>query len=316
MRIFYDIPTEKGVFNSPVLTIGTFDGVHIGHREVFKRLLALAREKKADPVVLTFDTHPRKVINPETPPRILTTSREKIWEISESGIDNIIIMKFTREIAQMPAADFLKNMIIDNIGINHLITGYDNAFGKDREGDYALLSSIAMEKGFDISMVEPFNFHSKPVSSTWIRTELEDGNIALANTLLGRNYTLFGSVIKGENRGVKLGFPTANVVPEDPDKVVPKDGVYAVRVTIKNGSVKDEVKDGMMNIGTNPTFSNTERTIEVNIFDFNQNIYGKYIGIEFFERIRDEIKFESPEALTVQLYKDEQSIKELLRKLN
>lgn len=316
MRIFYDIPAEKGVFNNPVLTIGTFDGVHLGHKEIFKKLLAIAREKNTDPVVLTFDTHPRKVINPNTPPRILTTSKEKIWEISESGINNIIIMKFTREIAQMHAVDFLNKMIIEKMGIGDLVTGYDNAFGKNRDGDYSLLSTIAEEKGFDITRVESLNFLSRPVSSTWIRTEIEDGNIALANTLLGRNYTLSGSVVKGENRGIELGFPTANIMPEDPDKVVPKDGVYAVRVLIKDDPANNESKDGMLNIGTNPTFSNMERTIEVNIFNFNEYIYGKNLEIEFYERIRDEIEFDSSEALIKQLNQDKQSVQDSLKRFN
>ncbi|MBN2040713.1 MAG: bifunctional riboflavin kinase/FAD synthetase [Spirochaetes bacterium] len=308
MKILYEIPENK-IFNNPVVTIGTFDGVHAGHREIFAALLKIAGEKSGDAVVLTFESHPRKIINPATPPRILTTKQEKIRAIKECGIDNIIVLNFTREIADMNPVDFLDEIIIKKIGLQHLVIGYDHAFGKDRKGDYAFLSEIAERQHFGVTRVDPLDYHSTPVSSTWIRTEIEDGNIAFANSLLGRKYSLFGKVVKGNQIGSKIGFPTANIVPEDPDKIIPKDGVYAVSVVLQGG-IK---KGGMINIGTNPTFSNTERSIEVNIFDFNEDIYDKTLEVDFYDRIRDEVKFESPEALVEQLKNDKLAAKELMK---
>jgi riboflavin kinase / FMN adenylyltransferase len=307
MKILNEIPGTPGEFSNPVLTIGTFDGVHSGHQKILETLFTVSKEKNADPVVLTFASHPRKVLYPATPPRILTTKSEKIKAILECGIGNIIMLQFNKEMSNMHADDFLK-MIIDKIGISHLVVGYDHAFGKDRNGNLNYLSDISRKLGFGVTRVEPRNFHSTPISSSWIRAEIEDGNIALANILLSRRYSLFGEVVKGEGRGTRIGFPTANIVPEDPDKVIPKDGVYAVKVVIDN-SVK---KDGMLNIGTNPTFSNTERTIELNIFNFDNDIYGKILEIDFYDRLRDEVKFDSPELLKEQLYKDKISVKEKL----
>ncbi len=307
MKILFEIPEGPGEFFNPVLTIGTFDGVHAGHQKILQTLFTIAREKKADPVVLTFAAHPRKILNPGTPPRILTTKGEKIRAIQECGIDNIIMLQFTKDMSNMHADDFLK-LMVDKIGIAHLVVGYDHAFGKDRDGNFKYLSDISKKFGFDITRVEPRNFHSAPISSSWIRAEIEDGNISFANTLLSRRYSLFGKVVKGDGRGAKIGFPTANIVPEDPDKVIPKDGVYSVKVVLD----KNIRKNGMLNIGTNPTFSNTERTIELNIFDFKKDIYGEVLEIDFFDRLRDEIKFDTPELLIEQLYKDKISAQEKL----
>lgn len=307
MKIFEDITKIKGEFKNPVLTIGSFDGVHLGHRRIFSALLNRAREMGGDPVVLTFDNHPRRVLFPETPPRILTTTREKIKAIGECGVGNIILFHFTDEIAKMHAAEFLEKIIFKHLGMIDIVVGYDHAFGRHREGNYEFLRELSKRKGFGVTQVDHRDFESRPISSTWIRAEIEDGNISFANKILGRRYTLFGRVVKGEGRGKKLNFPTANVLPDDPDKIIPKDGVYAVSVLI-NG----EIRGGMLNIGTNPTFENLERTIEVNIFDFDRDIYGADIEIEFFERLRDEMKFKSPEDLCSQLKKDRVAITEIL----
>ena len=309
MKILSEIPYKNGVFSRPVLTIGSFDGVHAGHQKILETLFTAAKEKNTDPVVLTFESHPRKVLNPSTPPKILTTKTEKIKAILDCGIENIIILQFTKDMAEMQADDFLKKMIIDRMGISHLVVGYDNAFGKNRSGDFNFLNDMSKKMGFEISRVEARKYHAAPISSTWIRAEIEDGNISFANTLLSRRYSLFGKVVKGEGRGAKLGFPTANIIPEDTDKVIPKDGVYAVKVVIGN-SIR---KDGVLNIGTNPTFSNIERTIEVNIFNFEKDIYDETIEVDFYERLRDEVKFDSPVFLTEQLFKDKESAQEILK---
>ncbi|HPJ39532.1 MAG TPA: riboflavin kinase [Spirochaetota bacterium] len=208
MRVFENIPDDTSVFTNPVLTIGSFDGLHMGHRRILSTLLNIARAKSGDPVVLTFSSHPRKVITPKTPPRILTTKQEKIRAIGNCGINNVIMLDFTKEISEMHADEFFNELILKKIGIIDIVVGYDHAFGKDREGTFEYLKERSRNRGFGVTRVEPKNFYSRPVSSTWIRTELEDGNIILANALLGRCYTLSGTVQKGFGRGGRqLGFP-------------------------------------------------------------------------------------------------------------
>lgn len=299
MNIYKKIPSNLCIKN-PAISIGTFDGVHLGHKEIFKQLLITAESERLDHLVITFYPHPRKILNPGTPPRILTTINEKIKAISECGIENIVVLKFDEDFAEMRPADFIDSIISTGFGISHLVTGYDHAFGKNRDGDWDFLRQVSVKKGFGITRVDHLDFHSRPVSSTWIRAEIEDGNINIANSLLGRKYSLTGTVIKGFGRGNGLGFPTANIEPDEPGKIIPKDGVYAVRCRLHDL----QIKGGMINIGTNPTFAKTERTIEVNIFDFKEDIYGKQIEIFFHDRIRDEIKFQSPDDLISQLHKD------------
>ncbi len=301
MRIFNDIPADRALFHNPILTIGSFDGMHMGHRRIMSALMNIARAKSGESVVMTFTEHPRKVITPHTPPRILTTAKEKVRAISSSGVDSIILLDFTKEMSMMRADEFLNEIVLKKIGIIDIVVGYDHAFGRDREGTFDFLKEMSRTRGFGVTRVEPKNLYSRPISSTWIRAEIEDGNIALASALLGRAYSLSGVVAEGFRRGGALiGFPTANIVPDDPGKVIPRDGVYAVYVNIG----EDVRRQGMLNIGTNPTFSNTERTIEVNIFNFDENIYGREVEIEFHERIRDEEKFPSVEALIAQLERD------------
>ncbi|MCX7677876.1 MAG: bifunctional riboflavin kinase/FAD synthetase [Spirochaetes bacterium] len=307
MKIFRHIP-DGSLFTSPVLTIGTFDGVHMGHHRIISALLNVSRITAGDAIVLTFTEHPRKIITPHTPPKILTTADEKIRVFEALGIKNVILVDFSLEMANMTAEEFLLNIILKKMGVVHIVVGYDHAFGKNREGNFDFLKELSRIRGFGVTRVEPKNFYSRPISSTWIRTELEDGNIALASALLGRNYTISGIVTRGVGRGKSIGFPTANVVPSHPDKVLPRDGVYSVRVTIE----KQQRAIGMLNIGLNPTFGNVERTIEVHILGLNEDLYGKELEIEFCHRIRDERKFSSIEELIAQLKRDrEETIKEL-----
>lgn len=306
MKVFHEIPPKEEFLN-PVLAIGSFDGVHVGHRRILSTLLNIAHKKSGEGIVLTFSNHPRKVLTPKTPPKILTTIEEKIVAIEQCGVHNLVVLDFTLEIANMTAIDFLNDVILKRLGVIDIVVGYDNAFGKDREGNLDFLREFSHRRGFGVTLVEPRNFYSRPISSSWIRTELEDGNIVLANTLLGRRYTLSGTIVHGVSRGKSMGFPTANIQVDNPDKVIPKDGVYAVTVALEKNRYQ-----GMLNIGINPTFSNTERTIEVNLFDFDQDIYGGTVAVEFHERIRDEIRFESPEELVEQLKRDKAVTLEIL----
>ncbi len=309
MTVYYNLQPEITDVKNPVVTIGSFDGVHLGHKKIFSLVSDIASEKDGEAIVITFTTHPRKVLTPGTPPRILTTGKEKIHAIEECGMDHIVMLPFTRELASLSAADFLHNIIFYNFGRSHVVIGYDHAFGHNREGNYEFLKRASQREGFDVTRVDPMDYNSKPVSSSWIRTEIEDGNITLANRLLGRRYTLSGTVVKGVGRGKTIGFPTANIVPGDEDKVIPRDGVYAVKVFPGDGGIHD----GMLNIGTNPTFSNLERSIEVNILDFDNDIYMEDITIHFVERIRDEIKFSSVNDLVSRLQKDKEATIRILR---
>lgn len=308
MTLYREIP-DRRLFKNAVLTLGSFDGVHLGHRRIFTSVVNVARQKGGDPVVVTFNAHPRKVLTPSTPPRILTTADEKLRAIKECGIENIIMLDFTPRMAGMTASEFFNEIVLGRLGVIDVVVGYDHAFGRDREGTIDFLRELSRTRGFAVTRVEPKNHQARPISSTWIRTEIEDGNMMLASELLGRRYSLSGRVEHGAGRGGKrLGFPTANTVPDDPDKVIPRDGVYAVYVTIEH----TEKHQGMLNIGTNPTFASTERTIEVNIFDFERDIYCNKIEIEFVDRIRDEIKFDSVDNLIGQIQEDRRRILEIL----
>jgi len=306
MTVLYNLSERDEVFKNPVITIGSFDGVHRGHRAIFDRMITLAQSLNGEPVVFTFSEHPRKLLTPHTPPKILTTATEKIHAIEKAGISNIVMMPFTHEIASLTAEEFLYKIVFYHIGKAHIVVGYDHAFGKGRQGEFEFLKGLSLREGFIVERVDPVCIQSRPVSSSWIRTEIEDGNIALANMLLGRPYPLSGTVVKGQMRGRLLGYPTANIA-HDPDKIIPKDGVYAVKVFVKGN-----VHHGMLNIGTNPTFENTERTIEVHIFDFNIDIYGENIEVFFIERIRDEKRFSSVTELKEQLHNDKLTSEKIL----
>jgi riboflavin kinase / FMN adenylyltransferase len=312
MKIYHHIPEHKDLFINPVVTIGNFDGVHIGHRKILAALIDTAREKSGDPVVITFSSHPRKILNPELPIKIITTSEEKVNAIYNFGIPNIILLNFTRQMAQMHAIDFYNEILIGKLDAKYLVIGYDHAFGKNREGNFDFLSELAASTGVEITKIEEEDRFEHPVSSTWIRKEIESGNIDKANSLLGWRYTLSGTVVRGRGRGRSLGFPTANIHPLHADKIIPGDGVYAVRVIFESG----DKKIGMLNIGSNPTFDEKARTIEVNILDFDDTLYDSVITVEFHGRVRGEIKFESQLKLVEQIQRDRQSIMQLMEKSN
>lgn len=299
MKIYHSIPDNKNLFKNPVVTIGNFDGVHRGHRKIFSRLLDVARRIGGDAVVITFSSHPRKVLYPDLPIKVITTTGEKTNAIFDCGVSNIILLHFTREMAEMPALEFFNDILIKKIDAREIVIGYDHAFGKNREGNIDLLSTLAAERSIGLTKVDEEMFESRPVSSSWLREEIEGGNIAMVNRLLGRPFSLTGIVAKGYGRGREMGFPTANVVPEVADKILPRDGVYAVSVRLD-----EQRKWGMLNIGTNPTFSNTQRTVEVNILDFDREIYNEEITVFFHERLRDEIAFTVKEQLVAQMGRD------------
>lgn len=308
MKVFHHLPEHKNLFVNPVVTIGNFDGVHLGHRKILAALTARSAEVGGEPVVITFSTHPRKILNPEMSIRILTTTEEKVNAIYNCGVTNIIILNFTAHMAQMPAIDFYHEILIGRLDARYLVIGYDHAFGRNREGNFSFLSELSSSSGVEVIRIEPEDRLGRPVSSTWIRSEIEGGNIRTANSLLGWRYLLTGRIVRGAGRGRSLGFPTANIEPVNRDKIIPADGVYAIRARLEDGTLYR----GMLNIGTNPTFGNGSRSIEAHLFDFNDSIYDEIITIEFYDRIRDEKRFSSALDLTAQIQNDRETALNLL----
>lgn len=312
MKIYHHLPEHKNLFRNPVVTIGNFDGVHLGHRKILSALLRASSRESGDPVVITFSTHPRKILNPEMQMGILTTTEEKVNAIYNFGIPNIILLNFTRQMAMMSASDFYHEILINRLDAKTLVIGYDHAFGKNREGNFDFLSELSSTTGVEIIRIDEEYLDSEPVSSTRIRRAIEGGDIRLANRLLGHRYSLSGSVAKGMGRGRSLGFPTANIIPASGDKIVPGDGVYAVTALTEDGTGRK----GMLNIGSNPTFPDTPWSIEVHLFDYEGDLYDTLLSVEFHDRIRNEIRFGNKEQLVEQIKQDRESALSLMGTVN
>ncbi len=299
MKIYNCIADFKPVDNA-IVTVGTFDGVHAGHRAIFERMKKEAELHNGETVVITFHPHPRIVLDPDNAAlRFIKTQERKIQDIAEAGIDHLIVVTFTRQFANTSSSDFIRHLVVPKIKPVALIVGYDHHFGKDRSGSMDLLHVLGQEFGFEVDMVEALQIDGETVSSTKIRNLLQAGEIRKANRMLGSDYSITGRVVVGKSIGRNLGFPTANIEVDDHYKLIAAGGVYACRVH-HNG----QVYKGMSNIGFRPTVDHGDLTIEVHIFDFNQSIYDQQITIDFVDRMRDERKFESLEALKQQLTKD------------
>jgi len=310
MKIHHSL--DKFEARSPVVTIGTFDGLHKGHQLIIERLKKRARELKGESVVFTFYPHPRVVTVPdENSLRLLTTKEEKTELFRKYGIDHLIIYPFNSEFAALTYAEFVEKILVDKIGTKCLVVGYDHKFGKNREGGYEYLKQCAERHDFLIEKMDAFSVDGENISSTKIRAALQEGDIVTANHFFGHPFTLHGTVVEGKQLGRKMGFPTANIEASDKYKIIPGYGVYAVKVEIEG-----KIYKGMLNIGTRPTFNKNadNRSIEVNIFDFTANIYGKKITIWFVDKIRDEKKFPGIESLVEQLKKDQISALQILEK--
>jgi len=289
------------------VTIGNFDGVHLGHRFIFRRLVEEARRDGHPAVAISFDPHPKMVLHPERRPfYLITTLEEKIRLLAGLGIDAFILIPFSLEYAKTTAEMFVREILWERLRIRRILIGHDYTFGRGREGNEAFLTEAGQRLGFEVEVMNAFCVGDTVISSTKIREALLAGEVRFAATLLGRSYNLAGRVISGNHRGVRLGFPTANLAPDK--ELVPARGIYAVRVLWKG-----KRHDGVLNIGFNPTFADGKRSIEVHIFDFHQDIYGEPIEILFIEWIRDEVRFESPEKLIVQIKRDIARTREILR---
>jgi len=310
VKIFSGLDNYVNVVKS-VVTVGTFDGVHAGHRKVFKTLVSKARSIGGKSVAITFAEHPRVVLNKDVENlRFLNSIKEKTELLEQMNLDQLIIIPFSKEFAGLSASDFIRQYVVDVIGAGALIVGYDHRIGKGREAGYGDIERAAEQLGIEVVLVEPSLYEGEPVSSTRIRNLLLQGHIEQANECLGYNYAIDGKVVSGNKIGESIGFPTANILPDNNFKLIPYVGVYAVYVEVQNKKFW-----GMMNIGYRPTLNDNNKlhvVIEVNIIDFNSNIYNESIKVSLVARIRDEIKFDGLDSLKKQLIADRRKTIEIL----
>ena len=294
-----------------VATIGFFDGVHRGHRFLINNVVKEAASRGLQSTVVTFDRHPRQVLGSDFQPRLLSTNEEKMLLLSKTGVERCVMLPFSEQMAQMTACDFMKKILRDRLGVQVLIIGYDNRFGHNRSEGFDDYVRYGREMGIEVMSAQSFLLHGINVSSSVIRSFLQEGEIEMAENCLGYPYFFTGKVVKGFRVGHELGFPTANIEQDNMLKMIPSPGVYAVKVRIE-GTV--ELKHAMMNIGTRPTFNGTQQTLEVHILNFNDDIYGKMISVAFVHKLRNERQFPSKEALSEQLVKDAQMVEEQFEK--
>ena len=305
MRIIHDLRELTTVPRHTVATIGNFDGVHLGHRAIFRRVVAEAQQMQGTATVITFTPHPLKLLAPERAPLLIDTYVEREQLIAASNIDLLVCLPFTRELAALPATTFVTEILIRDLGLKHLIVGYDYAFGRDRQGDAVFLQDCGARFGFTVEVLPPIKQNQDVYSSTRIRQLLQEGAVEAAASLLGRHFTLEGEVIHGAGRGQKLGFPTANLRTDK--ELLPKEGVYAVKV--RHGQTQF---DGVANIGRNPTFGENALSIEVHLLDLEEILYGETLDIYFLQRLRDEKCFADVSELCSAIQSDIDRARQIL----
>lgn len=305
MIVFRSIEQIKLPLKNPVVTIGNFDGVHLGHREIFRRIKRAAREIDGVSMVITFDPHPLKVLPSARSIALINTVEEKVNLIEASGVDYLLIISFDPDFASLSAAEFIEGILVGKIGVKRLIIGYDYAFGKGREGNISLLRQFGSNCSFEVEELPPISDGSLTYSSSLIRKMIAAGAVDEVIRYLGRNFSIAGKVVHGAARGKSLGFPTANIATDK--ELLPADGVYAVKVRIDG-----ILYDAACNIGFNPTFTTEKKSIEVFVFDLDEELYGKEIRIYFFERLRAEKRFDSPHDLAAAINADVAKCRKLL----
>ncbi len=299
MQIHQDLDDIPHIHH-PVVTIGTFDGVHLGHQKILKRLSEIAGECNGETVLVSFWPHPRMVLNPDNHNiKLLSTFEEKIQLLSEHGVSHLISIPFTKAFSQTPSQQFVEDILIKKIGTKKLVIGYDHRFGRGREGGFDHLKANQQNYGFELEEISRQDIDNNGISSTKIRAALESGDLSTAKSFLGRPYTLEGTVMKGEQVGRSIGFPTANIHVANPNKLIPMDGVYVVEVEWNGKRL-----EGIMNIGKRPTLDGQNQTVEVHVIDFEGNLYGKQLKVYFHHFLRKEKKFGGLESLKMQLEKD------------
>jgi riboflavin kinase / FMN adenylyltransferase len=310
MKIYHGID-DFSKLNFAVVTSGTFDGVHVGHQKILARVCEMAQRHGGESVVLTFWPHPRLVLHPEDESlKLLNTFEEKATLLKDQGINHLVRIPFTKEFSQLSSEQFIRNILVETIGTKKLVIGYDHHFGKNREGSFEQLKQNAPRYGFDVEEIPRQDVDHVGVSSTKIRESLEAGDIETATHFLGKPFSLTGRVIAGDKLGRLMGYPTANIEIDTKYKLVPMDGIYAVTVLHEHETYK-----AMLYIGNRPTINGTKKNIEVNIFQFNKDIYGESLTVYIHRLIREDVKFSDLEALKEQLKRDEQDALAILNKL-
>ena len=300
MKIIRGTKNISDLIPYPVVAIGNFDGVHVGHQILFRKTAQLANENGGTAIAFTFEPHPLKILAPDKVPPLLTTFRKKMELIDECGIELVICADFTRQFSDQHPREFAHDILVKRIQVKEVVVGFDYAFGRGREGTVRYLKQMGEEYGFRTHIIDPIKLNGHLVSSSYVRELVEDGKMEVAGEFLGRYYSIPGPVIEGYKTGQKIGFPTANLDLGLVDKILPKNGVYSCLAVVNNQKLK-----GMLNIGLNPTVENSSKIkIEVHLFDFNGNLYGQEIQLQVINRLRDEQKFESTDSLTLQLKKD------------
>lgn len=309
MNVYYGIQ-EFRKLSFAVVTSGTFDGVHLGHQKILSRLKEVCATIGGESVLITFHPHPRMVIQGAKDLQLLTTIEEKITLLEANGVQHLLIIPFNREFSELSSEEFIHKILIDTIGTKKLVIGYDHRFGKNREGGFDYLQTNAQRYGFEIEEIPRQDLDHVTVSSSKIRKSLLEGDVHLADEFLGRPYSLTGTIVKGKQLGRTIGYPTANIQIPEEYKLVPANGVYAVQVLYQGQSY-----GGMLNIGTRPTVDGTFRTIEVNIFEFDKEIYGEKLTVQFVQKIRNEQKFNGITELKAQLVVDKIVALDILRSI-
>ena len=306
MQVHYDID-KLPLFTNSVITIGTFDGIHSGHHAILDQLIQEGHKHDGESVVITFHPHPRKIIRTGEAPSLLTSIDERIALFQKKGIDHLVIVPFDLTFAELSAEEYIDNFLVHYFHPKAIVIGFDHRYGKNRAGDYTLLKSKESIYGYEVIEIPEFILNNSKISSTHIRESLLAGKVETANSLLGYAYQLEGIVIRGDQLGRTIGFPTANLAITETEKLIPATGVYAVSVFIKKVNQAIE-KNGMMNIGYRPTVSGKERRIEIHIFDLKEDLYDLSLCVELKAFIRNEIKFSGLEELTAQLEKDKNTV--------
>jgi len=308
VKVYHSIEDFPSEINT-IITIGTFDGVHKGHKQVIKKLNNIAKKQGFESVVLTLYPHPRHVLYPDDQQlKLLNTIDEKIEELKKSGLQHFVVHEFTKEFSRTKSVNFIRDLLVNKLKMKHMVVGYNHHFGRNREGSYNDLKELAELYNFELEKIPPQNEGNVTISSTKVRELLLAGDVEKAATYLGYSYPINGKVVKGNARGRTIGFPTANILVENKWKLIPADGVYAVKVKLGGKQFY-----GMLNMGKRPTLSDNEHRIEVHIFDFSADIYGADIKVEFIKRIREEKQFDNLELLRKQLQIDENNCKKFFR---